>query len=138
MPTVSSESAYDTTPQRLIMPYDGLKPYTPQKAPGRRTEPPVSVPIATRHRPPATDAAAPPDDPPGARGATLSRSGDDTLLYTAGLATGPCTECAFSALRQRTTYPIANSSQFVRAVIFAPAALSASTTVASNGERYSV
>ena len=121
MPTVSSESAYDTTPQRLSMPYEGLKPYTPQYDAGMRTEPPVSVPSARRHSPAATAAAAPPELPPGARGACNGY---------AGLATGPYIEWVFRA-------PMANSSQLLRDEIHAPASRRRSTTVASKGARYS-
>ena len=38
---------------------------TPLKAAGMRTEPPVSVPIATGARPRATATAEPDDEPPG-------------------------------------------------------------------------
>ena len=43
----------------------GLIPTVPVKAAGWRIEPPVSVPVAPRHRSAATAAADPPDDPPG-------------------------------------------------------------------------
>ena len=44
-----------------------LWPKTPQKAAGRRTEPPVSEPIAKPHRPAATATAGPLLEPPGMR-----------------------------------------------------------------------
>ncbi len=44
----------------------GLKPVTPLKAAGMRTEPPVSVPIEISLVPSATDTPEPDDDPPGA------------------------------------------------------------------------
>ena len=45
----------------------GLKPTRPQSAEGIRTEPPVSVPIATTHWPSAAETPAPEDEPPGTR-----------------------------------------------------------------------
>ncbi len=45
----------------------GLCPTTPQKAAGIRIEPPPSVPSAIVVAPYATDAPAPPLDPPGVR-----------------------------------------------------------------------
>src|SRR5437879_12459759 len=44
-----------------------LRPTTPHHAAGRRTEPPVSVPMATGARPAATATAEPLDEPPGVR-----------------------------------------------------------------------
>src|SRR3954451_3318480 len=43
----------------------GLKPVIPHSAAGIRTEPPVSVPIATTALPSPTDTAAPEEEPPG-------------------------------------------------------------------------
>ena len=40
-------------------------PTTPQKLAGWRIEPPVSVPVAPRHKFADTAAADPPEDPPG-------------------------------------------------------------------------
>ena len=45
----------------------GLKPTTPQSAAGTRTEPPVSVPIATTQLPSFAATPAPEDEPPGMR-----------------------------------------------------------------------
>ena len=45
----------------------GLCPTTPQNAAGIRIEPPPSVPRAIGVAPYATEAPAPPDDPPGVR-----------------------------------------------------------------------
>src|SRR5258708_19561204 len=45
--------------------YDGLKPATPQKLPGRITQPPVWLPVAIGKKPAATPAAEPDDEPPG-------------------------------------------------------------------------
>jgi hypothetical protein len=42
----------------------------PVKAAGWRMEPPVSVPVAPRHRSAATAAADPPEDPPGVSAAS--------------------------------------------------------------------
>jgi hypothetical protein len=43
----------------------GLKPVMPHSAAGMRTEPPVSVPIATTALSSPTDTAAPDDEPTG-------------------------------------------------------------------------
>jgi hypothetical protein len=61
------EFAYGTTPQRDIVPYEGLKPTTPVYAAGNLTDPPVSVPKAAEHCPDATAAALPPELPPAER-----------------------------------------------------------------------
>ena len=45
----------------------GLRPNVPQKADGMRIDPPPSVPTASGTMPAATDAAAPPLDPPVVR-----------------------------------------------------------------------
>jgi hypothetical protein len=50
-----------------MRPAVGLKPASPHNAAGMRTDPPVSVPIATAAMPSATETAAPDDDPPGMR-----------------------------------------------------------------------
>ena len=47
-------------------------PTIPVKAAGWRIEPPVSVPIAARHKSAATADADPPEDPPGVK--TLSET----------------------------------------------------------------
>ena len=47
----------------LIRPNVGLNPTTPQKEAGILTDPRVSVPSAPAHRPDASAAPAPPDDP---------------------------------------------------------------------------
>ena len=44
VPTVSSDEANAISPYRLIRPYVGFSPTTPQSDAGCRTEPPVSVP----------------------------------------------------------------------------------------------
>ena len=43
----------------------GLNPTRPHSAAGMRTEPPVSVPIATAAMPSATETGAPAEEPPG-------------------------------------------------------------------------
>src|SRR5512147_1616223 len=89
-------------------------PTTPHKEAGCRTDPPVSVPNAPRHRSAATAAALPPLDPPGTR------------LVSHGLRVTPYAE--FSVLE-----PIANSSVLVLPRNTAPNARSRATAVASYG-----
>ena len=50
--------------RRGTRPWVGLIPYTPQRPLGMRMEPPPSLPWAMELMPAATDAAAPPLDPP--------------------------------------------------------------------------
>jgi hypothetical protein len=57
-------------------------PTMPVKAAGWRIEPPVSVPVAPRHRSADTAAAEPPDDPPGVSAAV-------SPARRQGLTTGP-------------------------------------------------
>ena len=64
-PMVSRLGDCDRTPVRGIAPNVGLKPTMPQKAAGRRTEPPVWVPMASGTMPAATAAAEPDEEPPG-------------------------------------------------------------------------
>src|SRR5437762_11987754 len=97
-----------------MRPYVGLKPTTPQKAAGWRTEPPVSVPNEPAASPPATAAAEPPDEPPGTR------------ARSHGLRVRWYAECSVDE-------PIANSSMLVLPRITTPAALSRATIVASYG-----
>ena len=52
-------------PWRGIRPCVGLKPYTPQNAAGRITDPLVWLPSASGTMPAATAAADPLDEPPG-------------------------------------------------------------------------
>ena len=94
----------------------GFIPTTPHSAAGWRIEPPVSVPIASGDWNAATDAADPPDEPPGTR----SRSH--------GLAVGPKAECSVDE-------PIANSSMLVLPRITAPASWRRSVMWASYGDR---
>ena len=72
----------------------GLRPTTPQKEAGCLIDPPVSEPIAAAHNPAATEAALPPELPPG------------TLLISQGFEVTPNTEVSVEL-------PIANSSKFV-------------------------
>ena len=69
-------------PQREQRPYVGLSPTDPVNAAGWRIEPPVSVPVAARHKFAETDAAEPPDEPPGTSLALELRARH-------GLITGP-------------------------------------------------
>src|SRR5262249_34133831 len=64
-PTQSNVGDRGTTPSAETWFRVGLKPATPQREAGIRTEPPVSVPIAATQRPAATLVAAPPLEPPG-------------------------------------------------------------------------
>ena len=52
-------------PYLETLPYVGLIPVNPQSAAGCLIEPPVSVPVAPEARPAETQAADPPDEPPG-------------------------------------------------------------------------
>ena len=54
-------------PSRGTRYWVGLNPTSPHSAAGIRTEPPVSVPIATAAKPSATETGAPEDEPPGMR-----------------------------------------------------------------------
>lgn len=78
----------------------GLNPTSPQRAAGKRIDPPVSEPIERGARSALTATAEPPDDPPG------TRSGSH------GLRTAP--KALFSLV-----VPIANSSRLVLPMIMA-------------------
>ena len=52
-------------PQREQRPYVGFIPTIPVNAAGCLIDPPVSVPVAAKHKSAATAAADPPDEPPG-------------------------------------------------------------------------
>ena len=82
------------SPHLLTLPYVGFRPTTPQKEAGCLIEPPVSDPIAAEHKPAATDAALPPELPPG------------TLLVSQGFEVTPNTDVSVEL-------PMANSSRFV-------------------------
>src|SRR3569832_78356 len=94
-------------------------PTVPVTAAGWRIEPPVSVPVAARHRSPATAAAAPPDEPPGTSFAFEPRERH-------GMITGPKWLVSFDE-------PIANSSMFVLPSMTAPASHKFCETVDSYG-----
>jgi hypothetical protein len=64
VPTWSQLAENGTTPARLIRPKVGLKPTTPHRKQGLRTEAPVSVPSAPAANPAATAAAEPLLEPP--------------------------------------------------------------------------
>ena len=89
-------------------------PVMPHMEAGWRTEPPVSVPVASGARRAATAAADPPEEPPG------------MACGSQGLRTAP--KCEFSL-----DEPMANSSQLVLPRQTAPASRSRATTVASKG-----
>ena len=63
-PIESNELDSSKTPARDILPGVGIKPTIPHHAAGKRTEPPVSVPIAPKHNWEETAAAPPPEEPP--------------------------------------------------------------------------
>src|SRR5580704_8078492 len=94
-------------------------PTVPVTAAGWRIEPPVSVPVAARHRSAATAADEPPDEPPGTSLALL-------LLARHGLITGPKAEVSLDE-------PMANSSRLVLPNITAPASHRFWVTVDSYG-----
>ncbi len=71
-PGVSSVSASGSTPWTLIRPIVVLSPTMPHHEAGRRTEPPVSVPMAQGASRAATATPEPLLDPPGARGTSGS------------------------------------------------------------------
>ena len=116
-PGVSSVVLSGSTPYVLILPAVTFRPTTPHHAAGSRTEPPVSVPIATGARPAATATPEPLEDPPG-------------VLCTAGshgLRGVPM--CVFVPKP-----PIANSTVCVLPSTIMPAAISRSASVAVTGE----
>ena len=92
-------------------------PTTPHRAPGWRTDPPVSLPNPPSAEPAATAAAAPPDDPPGTRSVSH------------GFRLAPKPEFSVDD-------PMANSSRLVLPTITAPASRSRATAVASYGGTY--
>src|SRR5438128_2900667 len=94
-----------------------LSPTIPFHAAGMRTEPPVSVPIATGARPDATATPEPLDEPPGVRWTFRSH----------GLRGVPM--CVLVP-----QLPIANSTVWVLPRTIMPAELSRSARVAVTGE----
>src|SRR5260370_35705482 len=66
-PAWSSDHARGIAPRRLVRPYVGFRPTTPQSDAGIRIDPPVSLPIAPKHIPATSAAPLPPLDPPGIR-----------------------------------------------------------------------
>src|SRR2546430_16707109 len=73
-PCVSSVVESGSTPKVLTRPTLTLRPTMPHHEAGRRTEPPVSVPIAAGASPAATATPEPLDEPPGVR-CTLASHG---------------------------------------------------------------
>src|SRR6185312_11301436 len=116
-PIWSSDEPNATRPNRLMRPYVGFTPTTPQNAAGCLTLPPVSEPRAISVIPAATAAAEPPEDPPGLRAGST------------GLRVGPY---ALVSVED----PMANSSMFVLATTTAPCARSLVIAVASYGLTY--
>ena len=110
-PIESSELDSGSAPSMGTRRCVGLKPVSPHSADGMRTEPPVSLPIATAAMPSVTDTAAPLLEPPGMRRPARSQ----------GLAGVP--QCG---LRPRPEN--ANSLMLVRPTITAPAAIRRSMT----------
>src|SRR6202042_3096267 len=94
--------------------YVGLTPTVPVTAPGCRIDPPVSVPMPSGARNPATAALEPPPEPPGVR------------VRSHGLCDGPYAECSVEL-------PIANSSMLVLPSTTMPASRILDTIVASYG-----
>src|SRR5438309_8838891 len=64
-PTVSSEGDIGKTPNLLTRPNVGFSPTTPLTDAGTRIDPPVSVPIAPKAEPTATETPDPALEPPG-------------------------------------------------------------------------
>src|SRR2546430_1879065 len=91
-----------TTPSVESSPTVGFRPTSPQTADGIRIDPPVSVPMDAKHIPSATDAADPPDEPPGDR------------LASIGWRAGPYADSSL-------VVPKANSWRFVLPMNTAPA-----------------
>jgi hypothetical protein len=66
-PVVSSDQARVTTPARETRPYVPRSAQMPLTAAGMRSDPPVSVPVATGSTRAASAAPDPPLEPPGLR-----------------------------------------------------------------------
>ena len=86
-------------------------PTVPVSAAGWRIEPPVSVAVAARHRPAATAADEPPDEPPGT---SFVGSTWPPRVRRQGLTTGPNALVSFDE-------PMANSSLLSLPSMTAPA-----------------
>ena len=66
-PAESREVDKGNTPASGTRRAVGLKPVSPHRAEGMRTDPPVSVPSAATAMPSVTETAAPEEEPPGMR-----------------------------------------------------------------------
>ena len=66
-PTVSSELLSGNTPVRLTLPNVGFRPTIQHNPAGILIEPPVSVPVAPKHKFAETAEADQPEDPPGTK-----------------------------------------------------------------------
>ena len=116
-PGVSSVLLSGSTPYVLIRPAVTLSPTTPHHAAGSRTEPPVSVPMATGASPAATATPEPLEEPPGVRCTARSH----------GLRGVP--RCVLVP-----KLPMANSTVCVLPITIMPAAMSRSASVAVTGD----
>ena len=85
-PMVSNDGASGHTPSSGMRPKVVLRPTVPQHAEGVRTEPAVSVPMATSASPVATATAHPLDEPPGMRDAVEWVHGRPVPVVDAGAA----------------------------------------------------
>src|SRR5580658_11177802 len=74
-PIWSSDSPSGYTPCRLTRPHVGLSPTIPHAADGNLIDPPVSVPIEAKHRPPDVAIPDPLDEAPGHRFASHGFNG---------------------------------------------------------------
>ena len=101
----------------LMRPAVTLSPTIPHQAAGSRTEPPVSVPMATGARPAATATPEPLEEPPGVRCTARSQGfhGVPRCVLVPKL-------------------PIANSTVWVLPRTIMPAAMSRSASVAVTGD----
>ena len=113
-PIWSSEDANAISPYLETLPYVGFIPTTPQNDAGCRIDPPVSDPSVYTASFAATEAADPPDEPPG------------TLFVSNGFL--QILNAEFSVVD-----PIANSSIFNFPRIIAPDFSNFSTTCALYG-----
>ena len=101
----------------LIRPAVTFRPTMPHQAAGSRTEPPVSVPMATGARPAATATPEPLDEPPGVRCTERSQG----FLGVPRWVLVP-------------QLPMANSTVCVLPSTIIPAAMSRSASVAVTGD----
>src|SRR5439155_20856450 len=113
------------TPSSGSNPCDGLRPTTPQLAAGRRTDPPLSVPSAPKHKPAATAVPEPLLEPiaaelvsqgflgAGVRSSAAGRLQPNSLRFCLPTTTAP------AARRFATTVASADGTQSARIREFA-------------------